>query len=388
MVNETLKIAIIDDDSVDRLTIRRLLTRGQDNAFTPIEFADPETALDEIPELALDAILLDYSMGSMSGLEVLNELRHRRVDVPVVCLTGQADMSVAVALLQAGAYDYVQKSQLSTNSLRRALSNALEKHSLRRAVRRYKANIEEQNRQLLARTRENEAFYHTLSHELKTPLTSLREFLSILLDRIPGELTSDQDDYLRICKSSCDQLADMINDLLDIARLDTGKLSMEIEAIGVAGLLNEVVEMQQPAAHEREIELSICHACPGVVWADEGRARQVLLNLINNSIKFTEPGGTVVIGATERTDCVEFSVCDSGRGIAPEEIETIFNRLHQCSEGDAALLEGLGLGLSLCKELVQRQRGEIWVTSKVGEGASFFFTLPTAPASQTAAPQT
>ena len=247
-------------------------------------------------------------------------------------------------------------------------------------MRRIQGQVERTNADLRRKNDEIQNFYHTLSHELKTPLTSAREFVSIVVDGLAGALNETQREYLRIALESCNQLRVCINDLLDATRLETGKLNIELKSTALGELAQRVVTTLHPAAAGKCIRLA-CDVERGLplVELDESRITQVIINLVNNALKFTEEGGeiTVSVGASAaKEDFMEVSVRDTGRGIPEQQIERIFDRLFQVKSGDASTEQGVGLGLFICRELVRLHGGDIRVESKVGAGSTFTFDLP------------
>lgn len=247
-------------------------------------------------------------------------------------------------------------------------------------MRRIQGQIERTNADLRRKNEEIQNFYHTLSHELKTPLTSAREFISIVIDGLAGGLNDTQREYLRIALESCNQLRVCINDLLDATRLETGKLSIELKPTALGELAQRVVTTLLPAAAGKRIRLA-CDVDPGLppVELDESRITQVITNLVNNALKFTEAGGTITVSvgaSAEKQDVMEVSVTDTGRGIPGAQIDRIFDRLYQVKSGDATTEQGVGLGLFICRELVRLHGGDIRVESTVGKGSTFTFELP------------
>jgi PAS domain S-box-containing protein len=229
---------------------------------------------------------------------------------------------------------------------------------------------------------EIQEFYHTLSHELKTPLTSAREFISIVMDGLAGSLNKAQLEYLGIAKESCDQLRLYINDLLDVTRLETGKMKIEFQALPLAALVERVVEMLAPAAAGKGVSLS-CDCQPGLpaVPIDKQRILQVLTNLTTNAIKFTPAGGHIRLrlsNAPSDPKCLQVDVRDTGRGIPKDERHVIFNRRYQANHNAQSVesQSGLGLGLYICQELVDLHGGRIWVESEIGKGSTFSFVVP------------
>jgi PAS domain S-box-containing protein len=250
-------------------------------------------------------------------------------------------------------------------------------------MRRIQGQLERSNADLRHKNEEIQNFYHTLSHELKTPLTSAREFIAIVMDGLAGGLNKTQREYLRIALESCNQLRVCINDLLDATRLETGKLSIDLKPACLGTVVERIVKALRPAAAGKRIELT-CEVEPDVpaVSVDENRITQVITNLLNNALKFTESGGRIVArvsSSIDQADMVEVSVSDTGRGIPAEQLDRIFDRLYQVKSGDASTEQGVGLGLYICRELVRLHGGDISVESKVGEGSKFAFTLPLQP---------
>jgi two-component system sensor histidine kinase/response regulator len=229
---------------------------------------------------------------------------------------------------------------------------------------------------------EIQQFYHTLSHELKTPLTSAREFVSIVMDGLAGPLNETQLEYLGIAKESCDQLRLYINDMLDVTRLQTGKMSIEFQALSLAALVERVVEKLAPAAAGKGVSLSCdCQLDLPTVPIDKQRILQVLTNLTTNAIKFTPTGGRILLSLSEAPadpECLQVSVRDTGRGIPQDQLNAIFDRLYQTTHNADSIESrgGLGLGLYICRELVELHGGRIWVESEVGRGSTFSFVVP------------
>jgi len=255
-----------------------------------------------------------------------------------------------------------------------------ERKRVEERLRGLQAQLEQTNRELVMRNQEAQYFYHTLSHELKTPLTSAHEFVSIVMDGLAGAVNETQLNYLRIAKESCTQLSVYINDLLDATRLETGKLHIELKPASVEAVVQRAITMIQPEAAAKKIHLSaeLDGNLPNAV-VDKSRILQILTNLLNNAVKFTPEGGSIVVKLgpdPKRPDHVRISVADTGCGIPKDQIERIFERLYQVKAGDITSQGGIGLGLYLCRELVFLHGGNIWVESELGKGSTFSFVIP------------
>lgn len=372
-----LVIVAIDDDPDDLLLLKHHLKRFGG----PVQvsaFLDPDEALCEVQVRDVDVILVDHHLGTRTGLDLLAELNLAAPNTPVILVTDCGDEETAASAMRAGFSDYLPKQALSSKSLKRSITNAIEKMHLRRSLGEYRSNLERSVKDLNARNAEIQSFYHSLSHEIKTPLTAAREFVAIVLDGLQGPLDPRQRESLQTAKDACDQMAVLLNDLLDACRLETGKLALHRAPTDIRALVDRTVVHFAAAAKAKGIALtrSSGEEVPSA-FADEGRMLQVLQNLVGNALKFTEAGGAVHIdvGVAAGQQALEISVCDTGRGIERDQLVRIFDRLYQASEEDA-LKGGLGLGLNLCRELVRLHGGEISVVSKRGEGSTFTFLVP------------
>jgi PAS domain S-box-containing protein len=247
-------------------------------------------------------------------------------------------------------------------------------------IRKVQEQLKQTNRDLVRRNEEIQYFYHTLSHELKTPLTSAREFVSIVMDGLAGEVNETQLSYLRIAKESCTQMAVYMNDLLDATRLDTGKLHMELKPVSLLAIIQRAMTIMKPAAAGKNIRLSeeFDTHLPEVM-VDESRIAQILTNLLNNALKFTPEGGGIAVKLGQdpkRPERVLISVTDTGCGVPKDQLENIFRRFYQIKQGDCTPEKGVGLGLYLCRELVLLHGGTIDVESELGKGSTFSVVIP------------
>jgi signal transduction histidine kinase len=223
-------------------------------------------------------------------------------------------------------------------------------------------------------------FLSHVSHELRSPLTAIKQFTSILLGGLAGKLNKEQLEYQQIVMKNVQQLHSMIDDLLEVTRLETGKLTIEPESVSVTNAVTDTFNTLQGTAGAKGVTLSY-NLPPDLplAYADQTRLRQILIILLDNAIKFTPGGGAVTIQARLLPRDPRFlllEVSDTGCGISPELTERIFERLYQVSERSQASRKGLGLGLYICKELVTRQGGDIWVERRRQEGTTLAFTLP------------
>jgi PAS domain S-box-containing protein len=230
------------------------------------------------------------------------------------------------------------------------------------------------------RARLQESFLSHVSHELRTPLTAIYFFTTNVLDGLLGDVTPEQREHLASALDNVKQLKDMVSDLLDITRVETHKITVEPRHASPVKLVADAFSTCRTNATVKNISLR-SGVAPGLpfVWADPARVRQILINLIDNGIKFTPDNGTITVESRLLAEDGAFlclSVSDTGCGISPENREIVFDRLAQVRSGAETSRSGLGLGLFISKELVSRHGGRIWVESQLGHGSTFYFTLP------------
>jgi len=220
-------------------------------------------------------------------------------------------------------------------------------------------------------------FVSTVSHELRTPLTTMKEFTSIILDEIPGKLTKEQKEYVDIIEGNIDRLARLINDLLDISKIESGRIELKKALVDIADLANSVISILKPETQGKHIEFKTLFPAAALnVYADPDKIVQVFTNLIGNAIKFTKEFGEITVEIKDAKEEVACSIADTGIGIAPENLDKLFGKFQQLGREANAGAKGTGLGLAISKELVEMHKGRIWAESKPGKGSKFIFTLP------------
>lgn len=223
--------------------------------------------------------------------------------------------------------------------------------------------------------RMKQEFISFVSHELRTPLTSIRGALGLVSGGAFGEIPTRAAKMIDIATSGSVRLGRLVNDILEIERLDTGMLPLAIRPHGVAAPCQEAVLATSGMADAARIKLSLGSAT-GRVLADRDRLVQVLINLVGNAIRFSDPGDLVLVEAAQHGNLVEFAVSDTGRGIPEDKLDAIFGRFSQVDSSDTREKGGTGLGLAICRGLIERMGGRIWVESTLGEGSTFRFELP------------
>jgi signal transduction histidine kinase len=238
--------------------------------------------------------------------------------------------------------------------------------------------LEETNRKLETANRHKSEFVANVSHELRTPLTAIKGAADLLLRELVGPLTERQAHHLARVRSNAQHLAGLIESLLDLAKVEAGRLELRVTRLPLESLVQEVVETLRPVAGPKRITLEVVPDDASItVRADPERVNEVLMNLIGNAIKFTPVQGTVTVTlAKSGGHWARVSVTDDGPGIPEEETERIFDKFHQVPDTGGQKPPGTGLGLAIARALVELHGGRIWVESRLARGSTFSFTLP------------
>jgi len=238
--------------------------------------------------------------------------------------------------------------------------------------------IQDKSRQLETANKHKSEFLANMSHELRTPLNAIIGFSEVLLERLFGELNDKQDDYLKDIHSSGRHLLSLINDILDLSKVEAGRMELEPSTFELASALSNAMTLIRERAQQHGIAMGQqVDTNLGVITADERKFKQIVLNLLSNAVKFTPDGGRIDVGAHREGDNVVVAVHDTGIGIAPEDQAAVFEEFRQVGRNYTNKQEGTGLGLALTKKFVELHGGRIWLESEPGKGSTFTFTIPT-----------
>ncbi len=392
-LDERPRVLLIDDDADAARTVSSILRQERYEVVVAASAGEALTALDK---RSYDVVLLELNLAETDGLALLAKIRHHAPTTCCIVLTGYATLESAVAALRRGAYDYVVKPCV-IEDLKQTISQAIDQHRLSLLAAQRERQLQELNDQLegriLARTAElvqanqnlaeanaaKDRFLATLSHELRTPLTPLRAAIDLLRSRLPG---GEWQSILDAMDRNLTQETRLIDDLLDVARITAGKLSLEKRAVNLAECLRNAVEMIQPraAAKEQMLNLELRDTFP-LLLADPVRLQQVIANLLDNAVKFSPRRGSVRLTAWLAEDQVFLEVADSGPGIQPAHLSRVFEPFWQADLSSRRPFGGTGLGLAIAREIALLHDGELWASNAdPGPGACFTFRFPIVPA--------
>jgi signal transduction histidine kinase len=370
MKEKALHVLLVEDNAGDVRLLREMFSKERSDSFELTHLLRMSEAEAHLAKGGVDIVLLDLGLPDGHGLDTVRRTHAVAPDVPVIVLTGLDDEALAAEAMNAGAQDYLIKGQIENRALPRALRYAIERHRMQTETDLFRTN----------QIQFKDEFLSHVSHELRSPLSAIRQFVGILLDGLAGEMNPEQREYLEIVLRNVKQLQSMINDLFDVTGVQAGKLRIDLQCASVSDAIVYTVNSLEGAAATKGITLSsdIESGLPSIC-ADPTRVRQILVILVDNAIKFTPANGTVKVQARVCKDdpnVLLLEVSDSGCGISPEMTERIFERLFQASDPALAGRKGLGLGLYICKDLVGRQGGKIWASSSPGQGSVFSVNFP------------
>lgn len=359
-----VRLILIDDDAVDRAAVTRALAQSSGD-YAIEEFDSGEAALARIlSNDPVDCVLLDYSLPGANGFEILARLQAADVDVPVIMLTGIGDEELVIESLRRGAYDYLSKAKLETDTLTSKIRVVRRLHE---ASQRTRESVDQLRRAVAA----TDSVLAVVSHDLRGPLNNIELAMGLLAENVAPQQRALAIASIHRAIARADRL---ISDLLDVARLSDGAIDLVVEPVDPAHVVETAVSDVQPALEQHGLALRVeisDEVAP--ILADRNRVIQILDNLLRNAIKYGPRGGEVSVEVHRRDGAVEFAVRDQGPGLDAEAQAHVFDRFWRAKEKSSS---GSGLGLAIAQGLVQSHGGEISVESTFGQGARFYFTIP------------
>jgi signal transduction histidine kinase len=370
---ETLRVLVVDDETGMRLAVARVLNtytvrpdESEEHAVGfSVETAETgEAALEMMARAVPDILLLDMKLPGMSGLDVLREMRERRLDTLTVMITAYATLETAIEATKRGAHDFLPKP-FTPEDLRVAIRRVVRHLAVQREAKR----LAEEKRQVRFQ------FISVLGHELKAPLAAVEGYLQILKD---GSAGSDPAVVARVIDRALvrtEGMRKLIVDLLNMTRIESGQKRRDLAATDLRDAAAAAIEMMAPAAAARGITIHLDAPERAPLVADRGELDIIFNNLVSNAVKYNRDHGAVTVAIDRADGCWRLRVSDSGIGIAPEDAKRLFQDFVRIKNEHTRSIAGTGLGLSIVRKLALLYGGDVSVESEPGSGSTFTVTL-------------
>ena len=375
-------ILIVDDDrDFAESLVDLLVAQGYDT-----QLADrPESAIAAVASSDVAVVMLDIRLGVTSGVDLMSRLKAERPDLICVLMTAHIDTQTAIKALRQGAYDYCDKA-CEPSEIYAVLERCFERRQLQeerraahQALRRAKEEAEAARGLAEAASQAKSEFLATMSHELRTPLNAVIGFSQIMMTETLGPIGSPQyRDYSKDIHDSGVHLLEIINDILDLSKAEAGKLELDEDWVDVGDAVSAACRLIGPRAERAQ--LSVVERIPAnlpPLWADERKLKQILLNLVSNSVKFTPAGGRVEVSASiEPADGLSILVQDTGIGIPSSDLERVLEPFVQVENSLTRSYQGSGLGLPLAAKMTELHGGKLSIASQLGRGTLVRLAFP------------
>ncbi|MBF0506376.1 MAG: response regulator [Nitrospirae bacterium] len=381
MEAEGTKILVVDDDQFVRDMLAMILDAGGYGVETA------ENGLEALKKLRggsdAEVIISDMNMPEMDGNELIREIRKNDEDIPIIILTGNNEISVAIEAIHSGANEYLLKDENIQDTVILSVEKVVEKYRLKKQnlqliddLARKNVELEKSNHELLELNNLKNRFLGMAAHDLRNPLTSISGLSEILKGKAFGPLSEDQEEYLTVINNASNDMLTLVNDLLDISVIESGKLDLKFKRGSLKDLLEDRAKLGSVIAGRKNIRVHTAYSDVPEVLFDCNRIAQVVDNLLGNAIKFSPSGSNIHIALSRENDMAKVSVRDEGPGIAASEQSKLFGEFQRLSAQPTGDEKSTGLGLAIVKKIISAHNGGLEVDSKVGEGSTFSFTLP------------
>ncbi|HEY0133524.1 MAG TPA: ATP-binding protein [Nannocystis sp.] len=393
-----IAVLLVEDDRDDYLLTSEFLEEIGADDYTLKWVETYEEGVEALMSGGAELCLLDYRLGARTGIELLREVSERGCTIPIVLLTGQSERSLDIEAMRAGAADYLVKGEFGARQLERSIRYAIERSRSLAALRELNAELQHARNQATNASYAKSTLLASVSHEFRTPLNAILGYSEMVLEELQERGQADLVTDVRRIHAAGSHLLSLVSDILDLSKIEAGKLDLHMRPFDVDKLVVDVSEAIWPLVRHNGNTLVVRGENIGEMTADPTRVRQVLLNLLGNSCKFTArgqieltverrpvregdfglmgPTGPTGPAATPGGQCIEFTVKDTGIGMTAAQMQRLFDSFSQVDASVTRRYGGNGLGLAISRRLCRLMDGDIFVDSEFGVGSTFCVRLP------------
>lgn len=369
------KILLVDDSKKDRLEIAETLCK---NGFEVVEVSSGIDAIEQVDDIHPDLILMEIIMQGTDGLVVCESIRKQKKfdDVPIIFLSSLSNKRFVIRGLQAGASDYITKPFDEEEALARIHAH-LKLRDLTLEKEKTNEELNESNKALQEAVLAKDKMLSVTTHDLKNPLAAIRGILDFMADEEFGALNETQKEMLSEVKQASDSMFELITDILSLGSIEADSIQLNKSEKDIVALTNHLIQLCQFQAEQKQIKLGLVKEGDIQPFAfDERQVRRVIQNLINNAIKFSPFEKQIIVRIEQSENETTLSVNDEGPGVPDEEQCKLFTEYGRTSVKSTAGESSTGLGLSICKKIIEAHDGKIWMKNREPNGSEFAFRIP------------
>ncbi|QTA82105.1 Two component system response regulator/histidine kinase [Desulfonema limicola] len=376
-----LKILVVDDDNF----VKAILTEILESEGCIVKTA--EHGIDGLEKYAenpdIDLIISDMNMPEMDGLSLIKELRARQADVPIIILTVNTEIDVALNAIRHGANDYLLKDENIQDTILISVERVIEKYQLKKQnlmlmadLEQKNSELEKSNQELIELNIQKNKFLGIAAHDLRGPLSGIIGMSELLMDPEFGTMNEEQIQYLNMIYTVSNGMINLLDDLLDVSIIESGRLETVFEKNNLKNLLDERIKLFRFAAEKKNIKIFSDFAQVPEIMFDNKRIAQVIDNLMTNAIKFSPQNSNIYVSLLQENDMIKVSVRDQGPGISEQDQSRLFGEFQKLSARPTGGETSTGLGLAIVKKIIDSHHGISEVHSTIGQGAEFSFKIP------------
>ncbi|HVO74358.1 MAG TPA: hybrid sensor histidine kinase/response regulator [Ignavibacteriaceae bacterium] len=374
-LEKKIEVLLIEDSIHDARLFAESLTNNYNEEFDIIHSSDVKSGIKSLSQKSFDIIVADLNLPDSRGIETFHKIKQASGNIPIIILSGMNDSNLTLESIRNGAQDYVYKGSYEGDFIYRVLRHAIEREKLFREIEERTIKLIKLNNELQELNHNKDRMYSIISHDLLSPINALNGYASLLKENYNDYSEEERKESVDVIDELVRNVTDLLKELLIWSGVNTGRIKYTPETLNLGSLLRKQVEYLKLTAAKKNIGLSEA-INEMYIMADKMMIETVARNLISNAIKFTKSGGKISIKNFSADGMAIFIIEDSGIGMEQNELDKLFKKNENISKEGTNQEKGIGLGLLICKEFINRHNGTIEVQSKKNSGTSFIVSLP------------